>query len=90
MSTKTTITSHVDAVPLDISNGGQNHLVVAAVGRAHAATASRKDSKEIGLESLIVSRGFGILQLETIAEVNKDMRGKLRMLGIPIDGPSYI
>jgi hypothetical protein len=68
MSTKTTITSHVEAGPLDISNGGQNHLVVAAVGRAHAATASgerisRKDSREIGLKSLIVSSGFGIVEL---------------------------
>jgi hypothetical protein len=75
---------------LDVSNGGQNHLVVASVGRAHAATASRKDSREIGLEPLIVSRGIGILQLKTIAEVNKDMRGKLRMLGVPVDGPSYV
>jgi hypothetical protein len=80
---------------LDISNGGQNHLVVATVGRAHAATASgkriaRKDSREIGLESLIVSSGFGILQLETIAEVNKDMRDKLRMLGVPVNGPLYV
>jgi hypothetical protein len=61
MSTKTTVTSHVEAVPLDISNGGQNHVVVAAFFLAHAAAASRKDSREIGLEPLIVSRGFGIL-----------------------------
>jgi hypothetical protein len=69
--------------------------MVAAVGGAHAATASeeriaRKDSRENCLESLIVSRGFGILQLETIAEGNKDKRDKLRMLGVPVNGPSYV
>jgi hypothetical protein len=28
--------------------------------------------------------------MKTVAEVNKDVRYKLRMMGIPIDGPSYV
>jgi hypothetical protein len=30
------------------------------------------------------------MAMETVAEINKGVRYKLRMMGIPIDGPSYV
>jgi hypothetical protein len=34
--------------------------------------------------------GSEFMAMKTVAEVNKSMRYKLRMMGIPVDGPSYV
>jgi hypothetical protein len=34
--------------------------------------------------------GSEFMAMKTVAEVNKGMRFKLRMIGIPVDGPSYV
>jgi hypothetical protein len=41
---------------------------------------------------LLEGRTFGseFMAMKTVAKVNKGIRYKLRMMGIPIDGPSYV